>query len=221
MTIFVDTREKDSTYSTRIKQLGVEVEVKTLPIGDIWVGNLVIERKTIDDFFSSIPPSDRYYNQLYNMKLNIEKNNHIKCVVYIIGLYPYITANRYPIDIERTLRTHKSRAIYSYGIPVIQVPSDDEFIKDIIEYHNITGKSPSLKPIDCIRKADTIEDMRVNIYGSVSGVGKNTANYLAKKYPIPKLFDMTSKELRELRINGGKKLGKKGENIWNVFHSEK
>jgi hypothetical protein len=153
------------------------------------------------------------------MKLNCKDN--IRAMVYIIGHYPYMPSRKFPIDIERTLRIHKILSYYSFGIPVFHVANDDDFIKDIVEYHNKSGKTPSLRPIDCIRKADTIEDMRVNIYGSISGVGRNTANYLAKKYPIPKLYDMTIKELRDLRLNGGKKLGKKGEKIYTVFHSEK
>jgi Fanconi anemia group M protein len=52
--IIVDYREKNSLVPAILKRLGFEVEFKELKVGDYILNEIAIERKTIDDFISSI-----------------------------------------------------------------------------------------------------------------------------------------------------------------------
>lgn len=218
--IYVDSNENSkSNIPGKLRQLGVPVEVKNLKVGDYWIGDCMIERKTIDDFFSSIFSGDRrYYRQVYNLSINTKKP-----MVYVVGTYPRNVPVRkvgnktISIDVESALRKHKIITYYSFRVPVFQVPSEDDFIKELIEIHYKSGKTPLPRPLDIVRKPETIEDIRTNIYGSIPGMGRITANYLAKHYPLHTVFNMTLKELSEIRI-GDKKLGKKANILYNVLH---
>ena len=53
--IVVDEREKKSGIPDLLKEIGINLEIKTLPIGDYIVApETVVERKTISDLISSI-----------------------------------------------------------------------------------------------------------------------------------------------------------------------
>jgi len=193
MSIIVDVHE-DKIYAMRLKNLGISVEVKHLEIGDVWVGNIMIEHKKIDDFFASVV-SGRYYKQLYNMMINCNPENKIRPCVYITGSMPnYIPQIRgkggrlTPINIEKTLRTNKIISWYSFGIPVFHTPSDDEYIKDIVAYFEKSGKiSTGLKPNDIRKKSCTIKEIRSDILCAIPKIGRQVANDLASKYSIVEL----------------------------------
>ena len=63
----VDFREKNSLVASEIMKLGMEIEFKQLLVGDYIVKGIVIERKTISDFKSSIIDK-RIITQLLEMK---------------------------------------------------------------------------------------------------------------------------------------------------------
>lgn len=213
--IYVDYREPEIMVE-KLRSYGVAVRVQQLDVGDYVIGEgLVIERKTIDDFFRSID-SNRYYEQLYRLK------DYRRPIVYITGMYPRRVPVRrrgnklVPVDISRELRVHRVISYYSFGVPVIHVASDDELIKDILEYHKKSSKrEPSLKPIKKSKRKE-LRDIRVEIIGCIPGIGRKTANYLADHYTIEQLVSMTEEELCSIPI-GSRKLGKKGKTIYRVF----
>lgn len=215
--ILIDDREPNILIE-KIKSYGVEVRVLRLPIGDYILGDeLVIERKTIDDFFNSIAQR-RYYSQLYRMK------DFKRPIVYITGVYPKKIPQKrqgsqlVPIDIEKELRLHKIISYYSFRIPVIHVASDDEFIKDLLEFHKKSLKTePSLRPLKP-KKYITVEDIRVDMLGCVPGLGRKIANYLGRTYSISDLCNMSEEELSSIVINN-RKLGKKGKRLYEVLNS--
>ena len=53
--IIIDERERKSGIPKLLQKIGINVEVKRLPIGDYIVSHeTVVERKSISDFISSI-----------------------------------------------------------------------------------------------------------------------------------------------------------------------
>ena len=213
--IYVDDREPEIMME-KLRNYGVEVKKVRLPIGDYVLGDeLVIERKTIDDFFNSIAER-RYYPQLYRMK------DLKRPIVYITGVYPKRppqkrVGNKFiPIDIEKELRLHRIISYYSFRIPVIHVASDDDFIKDLLEYHKKSLKTePSLKPLRP-KRGVTNEEIRIEMLGCIPGLGRKTANYLGRTYTIAELCDMDEDELSSIVINN-RRLGKKGKRIYEVL----
>jgi Fanconi anemia group M protein len=52
--IIIDHRERNSLVPTHLTKLGHEIEIKELKVGDYITKDIVIERKTISDFISSM-----------------------------------------------------------------------------------------------------------------------------------------------------------------------
>lgn len=73
ITILADMRETRSPVLPRLQELGVQVKVGELEIGDYIIsGSIAIERKTAIDFISSIQDG-RLFNQAGKMKLNFPR----------------------------------------------------------------------------------------------------------------------------------------------------
>ena len=70
--LVVDEREKKSRIPDLLKAVGINVEVKTLPIGDYIVApETVVERKTISDLISSVFDG-RLFDQCNRLKDNYQ-----------------------------------------------------------------------------------------------------------------------------------------------------
>ena len=65
--IIIDYREKNSLVASVLVSLGAEIEFKELKIGDYIVKDVVIERKTVFDFISSMK-NKRLINQLESLQ---------------------------------------------------------------------------------------------------------------------------------------------------------
>ena len=67
MKIIIDHRERNSNIIEMIKKTEIDIEIKTLPVGDYIVSNRIgIERKTISDFESSLI-SGRLFDQIQRL----------------------------------------------------------------------------------------------------------------------------------------------------------
>ncbi len=85
--IYADVREKASGVLPRLQELGAQVKVGELEIGDYVVsGSLVIERKTAAEFVDSVMDG-RLFNQTGKMKLNFERS------IFLIDGDVYSTRN--------------------------------------------------------------------------------------------------------------------------------
>ena len=63
----VDFRERNSLVPSELIKRGLSVEFKKLEVGDYIVKGIAIEKKTADDFFSSLFDK-RLFTQLENLK---------------------------------------------------------------------------------------------------------------------------------------------------------
>ncbi len=72
MRMVIDEREKKSGIPDLLKEIGVKVEMKNLPIGDYIVASeTVVERKSIHDFISSVFDG-RLFDQCNRLKEHFE-----------------------------------------------------------------------------------------------------------------------------------------------------
>ena len=66
--IIVDDREKKSGIPELLKSIGINIEIKTLPVGDYIVApETIVERKSIHDLVSSVFDG-RLYDQCSRLK---------------------------------------------------------------------------------------------------------------------------------------------------------
>ena len=210
--ILIDSNEasKAPDILEKIKTLGIPVGVEHLECGDFIIGDTLIERKTIDDFFGSLN-SGRLFDQLYKMKLSGKK-----CFLVIIGTYPYVYKELSDITpVLKRISQMKLLCFRSYDVLLLQFAVVKEFI-DLIEYFWTQMDTMSYAPI--IKKEESIKDIKVDIFSRLKGIGPKRALFLAEHYSIEQIVGMDIKDLSNIIINN-RKLGETGKKIFEVLHS--
>ena len=218
MTIIMDSNEalEAPAIKQKILERGIRVEVRHLEVGDYIIGKLCIERKDIDDFIASVhEKNNRYWNQLYNMKLNFDRR-----ILYVVGQYP----RRVPKYRNRAFNLHdfmvwvSCTSYYSYQVPVIHVYTVDEFIDHLVCYHNRYGKlGTTLRPLRAKKVKRTTFQICSDIYSMFPGIGRRAADELARQYSLYKFFNLGKKEMAMVRV-GKRRLGVKGERMYDIIH---
>lgn len=118
--VVVDIRETPSGIPTILEELGAEVEVKTLEIGDAVVSDrVIIERKTIDDFLNSIIENRQHlFSQLLDMRRDYSR--------------PLLIIEGSPLDLYTSRAIHPNAidamllsVCVGFGIPTLWTVSTD------------------------------------------------------------------------------------------------
>lgn len=209
--ILVDSNEPDNLV-TAIKIAQLPYAIQKLEVGDYQIGHILIERKTINDFYNSVRDG-RLWNQLYNL-YQASKEGEYRGLLVVIGAVPtYDFFSKKPMSREkylyfkRTLDTIEARAPVSYGIPLIRKTCENDFVdflKNILLSVGKLGKSK--KPVLVKKELRTLEEIRSDMLCAVPGIGRDSADILAKNYTIADLVNMSMKQLEDVEV-GKKRLG--------------
>ena len=206
--IIADIHEKNSLVIAELIHLGVEVEIKHLNLADYIISkDIGIERKTINDFVSSVI-NKRLQSQLIDLKKNfksplllIEKeDNHD---IYKPSGHPNIHENA----IRGMLLS-----IANFEVPFILT----EGYEDTANYLLLLAKR-QLKPehafsLSFKRKAFSLKNQQQIILESFPGIGPSTAKSLLKQFKtIKNLVNASEEELKKT------KLGKKAPVIRKIL----
>ncbi len=194
--IVVDVREKG--IAKYFLEKGVDVEIKSLEIGDYVVSDrVVIERKTGDDFIESIIDK-RLFNQLKSLK-----NHYEKPILIIEGDYKKRLHENAIIGAILTV-------ILDFGIPIIFTKDINEtinYILKIAEKEQIKEKRPII--IRTGKKPLSLKERQEFIVQSLPDVGGALAKNLLKHFKtVERVF--TAKEEELMEVEGvGKERAKK------------
>ena len=218
MTIIMDSNEASEApaIKQKLRERGIRVDVQHLEVGDYIIGGLCVERKDIDDFIASVNDrNNRYWNQLYNMKLNYDRR-----ILYVVGQYP----RRVPKYRNRPFLLHdfmvwvSCTSYYSYQVPVIHVFTLDEFIDHLVCYHNRYGKlGKSIRPLRAKKVKRTTFQICSDIYSMFPGIGRQVADELARQYSLHKFFNMDRDLMSKVKV-GKRRLGVRGERMYDIIH---
>ncbi len=198
--VYVDARERNSSVTKELNDLGVITKIKQLEVGDfVLTDDIVIERKTVEDFLQSIIDG-RLYNQLNKMA-----SNHASPLVLIEGNQDelFTLRNIHKNAIIGTLTT----IALSYRVPIIFTKDE----RDTAEYIFVTAKREQLKSGSDIRlrvgrKGLTLQEQQRFIVESLPSVGPTLAISLLEKFgSIKSIANATAKELEEIENLGPKK----------------
>ena len=176
--IIADIREKNSLVIAELRKLGIDVELKHLKLADYIISrDIAVERKTINDFVSSMI-NKRLIQQIIDLKKNykfplllIECEDHQ-------ALYK---PTRMPNLHENAVRGMLLSVTTDFGIPTILT----EGYEDTAKYLMLLAKR-QLKPKKKIsfavkRKAFSIKEQQQIILESFPGIGPSTAKLILKK----------------------------------------
>jgi ERCC4-type nuclease len=229
--IFVDHRERNQT--NLLKDVCGEVILAQLPIGDYLAicdqSAVLVERKTVNDFLSSVR-SNRLWDQLLRMMKTEDVLGYpVKRKILLIqgSFEDYFDA--FETNPERGQLVHWSQImgafleiIYVYNTPIIHAESDlafKAFMKILGKRENsgLNDKLPAAKWYRKPVKADLpIKDRKKYILSSLPYIGDRLAgNLLLHFHTISEVSSASIKELQKVPKIGKKK----AELIYKMFHS--
>ena len=174
--IVVDEREKKSGIPDLLKGIGINLELKTLPVGDYIVApETIVERKTISDLVSSIFDG-RLFDQCNRLKEHYQ--------------FPILLIEGNIDEIEEL--TENSLVFYGaissiaidFKIPVIHTPNASHTSKLLVSMcsRKDASKGPFIKKI---RKSNDIQKQQLSMLCSLPGVGEKTAIRMLEKFGTP------------------------------------
>lgn len=198
--IIVDEREKKSGIPDLLKAVGVNIEIKTLPVGDYIVApEIVVERKSIRDLLSSIFDG-RLFDQCNRLKEHFQ--------------HPVILIEGNVDQIEEF--TENSLVFYGalssiaidFKIPVLPTPNATHTAKLLVSMSSRKEASagPFLKKI---KKSSDIQRQQLSVLCSLPGIGEKLATRMLEKFGTPlRVLSASSVELS--KVEGlGKERAKK------------
>ncbi|HYL65940.1 MAG TPA: ERCC4 domain-containing protein [Nitrosopumilaceae archaeon] len=174
--MIIDEREKKSGIPDLLRAVGVNIELKNLPVGDYIVApETIVERKSIQDFISSVFDG-RLFDQCNRLKEHFE--------------YPVILmeGNVDQIDdlTENPLVFYGaiSSVVLDFKIPIIPTPSASHTAKLLIAMctRQENKKGPFLKKI---KKSDDLQKQQLSVLCSLPGVGEKLATRMLERFGSP------------------------------------
>jgi len=188
--IIVDEREKKSGIPDLLKSIGLNIEMKTLPIGDYIVApETIVERKSIRDLMASVFDG-RLFDQCSRLKEHFE--HPVVLMEGNVDEIEEITEN--PLIFYGALST----VVLDFKIPVIPTPSAAHTAKLLVSMcsRKDTPKGPYLKKI---KKSSDLEKQQLSVLCSLPGIGEKFAVRMLTKFGTPlKVFSATTAELAKV-----------------------
>jgi len=188
----VDEREKKSGIPDILKGIGINLEIKTLPVGDYIVApETVVERKTISDLVSSIFDG-RLFDQCNRLKEHYQFP--ILLIEGDIDEIEKLTEN--PFVFYGAI----SSIAIDFKIPVIPTPNASHTSKLLVAMcsRKDTLSGPFIKKI---RKSNNLQKQQLSMLCSLPGVGEKTAVRMLEKFGTP--LKVLSSSVIELSKIGG------------------
>lgn len=174
--IVVDERERKSGIPDLLRAVGINLEVKTLPIGDYIVApETVVERKSISDLISSVFDG-RLFDQCDRLREHFA--------------HPVILMEGNVDEIEQIVENPLvfygavSSIAIDFKIPIIPTPSASHTAKLLVSMcsRKDVSKGPFLKKI---KKSDDLQRQQLSVLCSLPGIGEKLAVRMLQKFGSP------------------------------------
>ncbi len=201
--IEIDYREKNSLVASHLVKLGYEINFKELKIGDYIVKDIIIERKTISDFVSS----------MINKRLNkqIEELKQFKNKLLIIeGIseQELYTEDNSGVG-ANAIRGFLLSITLKHKIPLIFTKNS----KDTAKFMDVMSRKKQTEPsLQGKKKTLNKKEQLQFIIESFPGIGPKKSKELLKKFgSIQNIILADEESLKEI-------LGKKAETIIEIIN---
>jgi ERCC4-type nuclease len=198
-TILVDHRENKSRVPEELKKLNLNIQFKELKVGDYQVRNTIIERKTQQDFLSSMI-NKRLLRQIQDLSKLQKKLLIIEGDENLENLNNGINPN--------AIRGFLLSITLKNKIPIIQTKSPKETAKFLQLIANKKEKEISLKP----KRSNLDEKQQLEfIIEGFPGIGPKTSKKLLQELgTIQNIINAPEDNLKKI-------LGKKSENFLELI----
>ena len=192
--IYADYREKGSGIIKKLIDLGIEIELKKLDIGDYLLSDkLVVEYKTVPDFVDSLIDK-RLLTQLKDMK------NYYKQLIIIEGEEDIYSQRRlHPNAIRGMLATIS----IDYKIPILttRTPIETALLMATIAKREQTDEDKNFTMHSS--KPQTIKEQQEYLVSALPGVGPVLSSPLLKEFKtVKKIMNASVDELKKVDLIG-------------------
>ena len=185
--IVTDERERKSGIPKLLKAIGVNVEIKTLPIGDYIVSHeTIVERKSIKDFMSSI-----FDGRLFDQCNRLKDNYQFPVIILEGNIDEIESITENPLVFYGALST----IAVDFNIPIIPTPNASDTAKLLVSLasRKEISKGPLLKKI---KKSSDTQKQQLSVLSSLPGVGEKTAVRMLEKFGTP--LNVLSASIKDL-----------------------
>ncbi len=191
--IVIDDRERKSGIPKLLQSIGLDAEIRTLPVGDYIVSpETAVERKSMKDLVSSV-----FDGRLFDQCARLCKNykNPVMIIEGNIDDVEKITEN--PLVFYGAL----AAVAMEFKIPIIPTPSAAHTAKLLLSMCASKGSLPQGPYIKKIKKSVNVSSQQMSVLASLPGVGPKLAARLLERFGTP-LKVMTASYSELVRTEG-------------------
>lgn len=197
MKAIVDLHEKNSLVAAELIDLGVNVEFQHLKVADYIVGDVAVERKTIQDFISSML-NKRLLWQLEELK------QYVKRLLIIEGTEEQELYNDEPKGINGGVNSNAIRGMLLHTIletncPIIFSKNYKDTARFLFLIAKRIEKGKQEISLYAKKKSLNKEEQKQFVLEAFPGIGPATAKKLLEKFKnINSIINASEEELKEI-----------------------
>jgi len=188
--IIIDERERKSGIPDLLRAVGINIEMKTLPVGDYIVApETIVERKSIRDLVSSV-----FDGRLFDQCNRLKEHYQFPIILLEGNVDEINEITENPLIFYGAVST----IALDFKIPIIPTPSADHTAKLLVSLcsRKETPKGPFLKKI---KKSGNVQKQQLIALSSLPGVGEKLAIRMLKKFGSPlRVFNANLAELTKV-----------------------
>ncbi len=196
--VFVDQREIRSHVARSLEKLGVDIELKTMEVGDYVVSDRVgIERKTVDDFLSTLMDGRDLFGQISDLRRTFDRP---LLIIEGEGLY---TARQIHAN---SIRGVLSSIAVDFGVPII-FSRDEEDTAALIAIMAKREQTDGKRDISLHGKKTslTLKEQQEYVISSLPEIGPAVARNLLLHFgSVERVMSASREELMEVGLVGPK-----------------
>ena len=188
--IIIDERERKSGIPDLLRAVGINIEMKTLPVGDYIVApETIVERKSIRDLVSSV-----FDGRLFDQCNRLKEHYQFPIILMEGNVDEINEITENPLIFYGAVST----IALDFKIPIIPTPNADHTAKLLVSMcsRKETPKGPFLKKI---KKSNNVQKQQLTALSSLPGIGEKLALRLLKKFGSPlRIFSASTTELAKV-----------------------
>ena len=188
--IVIDERERKSGIPKLLQTIGINVEIKTLSVGDYIVSHeTIVERKSINDLMSSI-----FDGRLFDQCNRLKEHFQFPIIVVEGNVDEIESISENPLVFYGALST----IAVDYKIPIIPTPNASHTAKLLV---SLSSRKESIKGplLKKIKKSNDVQKQQLSVLCSLPGVGEKIAIRMLEKFESPlKVLSASTKDLAKI-----------------------
>lgn len=194
--ITADIHEKDSPIFSNLIELGAEINIMPLQVGDFLINNTIIERKTLSDFISSML-SKRLIQQLSNMQ---QYNKRLLIIEGELNKNTFENSKLNPNSIKGMILS----TCLDMNIPIIRTKNSEETSIYLFLLAKRQLKKQSEISLHS-RIPKTKQEQKEYILQAFPNIGPTKSKQLLKEFKsLKNIFSSTKEELNNVLKNRAK-----------------